>query len=126
MPRFFLIAAALSGFIATAMGAVGSHVLRGRLDEHLAGLFQTAVQYQFWHTLALGLAAVLACRFPASPWLRWSGIAFLTGIVLFCGSLYGLAITGLSVAKLAPAGGLSLMAGWLLLAVFAAKTPDLF
>lgn len=120
MSRFFLISCALSGFLATLMGAVGAHLLRGQLDEHLTQVFQIAVQYHFWHTLALGLVAVLVRQYPASRWLRWSGCAFLLGMVLFSGGLYGLAIGGWGgIAKLAPLGGTSLMVGWLLLAVFA-------
>lgn len=120
MPRLFLVACAVSGFLATLMGAVGAHLLRGRLDEHMAAVFQTAVQYHFWHTLALGLIALLARRYADSRWLRWSGIAMLAGIVLFSGSLYWLAAGGAPLyAKLAPLGGASLMAAWLLLAAFA-------
>ncbi|TAN53884.1 MAG: DUF423 domain-containing protein [Methylococcaceae bacterium] len=121
MPRFFLIACALSGFLSTLMGAVGVHLLRGQLDEHLTQVFQIAVQYHFWHTLALGLVALLARQYPTSRWLCWSGCAFLLGIVLFSGGLYGLTAGGWAAsAKLAPLGGMSFMAGWLLLAVFAA------
>lgn len=120
MPRFFLIACALSGFFATLMGAVGAHVLRGSMDEHMTAVFQTAVQYHFWHTLALGLIALLLRQCPASRCLRWSGGAMLVGIVLFSGSLYCLASGGPAfVAKLAPTGGAALMAGWLLLAIAA-------
>lgn len=121
MPRFLLTAFAISGLLATSMGPVGAHLLRGRMDEHMATVFQTALQYHFWHTLALGLVALLARQYPASRCLRWSGGAMLAGIVLFSGSLYCLAAGVFpALAMLAPAGGVLLIVSWLLLAVFAA------
>ncbi|BBL69509.1 DUF423 domain-containing protein [Methylogaea oryzae] len=121
MSRLFLTACAVSGFLATLMGAVGAHLWRGRMDEHMAAVFQTAVQYHFWHTLVLGMIALLARQYADSRWLRWSGIAMVAGMALFSGSLYWLAAGGEPLyAKLAPLGGMSLMVAWLLLAAFAA------
>ncbi|HSE12042.1 MAG TPA: DUF423 domain-containing protein, partial [Rudaea sp.] len=82
------IAAAAFGALAVVLGAFGAHALRGQLDAQSMQLWHTAVDYQFWHALALlGLAAA-----PASRWRLIGSLAFSLGIVLFCGSLYALAL----------------------------------
>jgi uncharacterized membrane protein YgdD (TMEM256/DUF423 family) len=120
--RLFLPLAALSGFLAVALGAFGAHALGTRLDERALSVFETAVQYHFFHTLAL-LAVGLLCRREASAsvQLRSSGIAFALGLVLFCGSLYLLSVTGLRwLGAITPLGGLAFLAGWGLLFGWAA------
>jgi uncharacterized membrane protein YgdD (TMEM256/DUF423 family) len=122
--RFWLAFASLNGFAAVLMGALGVHAFAGRLAAEDAARIATAERYQVVHALALGLVAALvaagaggACR----RWLHAAGAAFAAGMVLFCGGLYVLALTGWRpVAMLAPAGGLALMLGWLALACAAA------
>jgi uncharacterized membrane protein YgdD (TMEM256/DUF423 family) len=125
MARLFLCIAAVSGFLAVALGAFGSHALRGRLDDYALSVFQTAVQYHFFHTFAL-LAVALLCRGEPSPsrWLIGSGTAFVAGLLIFCGSLYLLSITGQRwLGAVTPIGGLGFLAGWLSLAYWATSGP---
>lgn len=115
-PDLFLAFAAVSGFIAVAMGALGAHALKGRLAPDLVAAYQTAVQYQFWHTLAMLWIAGLWRQRLESGLLSWSAVAMLAGIVLFSGSLYALVLTEQRwFGIITPFGGLSFLAGWLLL-----------
>ncbi len=100
----------LLGFLAVALGAFGAHGLEGRLTERLLRGYQTGVLYQFFHVLAM-LVATRMRPFPFAAWL-----SFLTGVVLFSGSLYVLALTGiLWLGAITPFGGVAFLAGWLLL-----------
>jgi uncharacterized membrane protein YgdD (TMEM256/DUF423 family) len=108
--------AALLLALATVMGALESHLLRGRLSAERDAILQTAVQYQFFQSL--GLLALCACLVRlGSPWLRWAAGLLSVGIVLFSGSLY-LLVAGAPrfVGAVTPLGGLALIAGWLLAA----------
>lgn len=123
--QIYLRAFALAGFLAVLLGAVGAHVLRGTVDEHGLMLWQTAVQYHFWHTLAVGWVVLRLERRPDCRWLKWSGALFLAGIVLFSGSLYLVAATGMTAfARVAPFGGMALMLGWLALLGDAFRPPS--
>ena len=112
MHKTFLVAGALAGWLTVALGAFGAHGLEDRLPiTHLAW-WDKAVHYQGLHALAL-----LACGLFA-PWtsrrrLRVAGWAFVIGIVLFSGSLYLLALTGVrGLGVITPVGGISLLIGW--------------
>ena len=117
--RLTLTFAALSGLVAVAMGAIGAHVLKARLDAQALSWLDTAVRYQAWHALALiGVAAFLARR-QAAP-LGLAALAWMAGTVLFSGSLYALALTGFRpLALITPLGGVAFLVGWGALAVFA-------
>jgi uncharacterized membrane protein YgdD (TMEM256/DUF423 family) len=116
---------ALSGFSAVALGAFGSHGLRGRLTPDMLDVFQSAVSYQFYHSLAW-LAVVLLGLHCPSRWLRLSGSCFGIGILLFCGSLYVLALSGIHwLGAVTPLGGLAFLAGWLLLGLAASRIASL-
>jgi len=115
MRRAVGICAAALGASAVALGAFGAHALQSRLDEAALRIWHTAVEYQFWHALALAALAGLIPT-PASPVWRASANAFIAGSLLFCGSLYGLALGAPPwVGVVTPFGGVALMAGWLLL-----------
>ncbi|QIB65538.1 DUF423 domain-containing protein [Kineobactrum salinum] len=117
MGQFFLVSAALSGVLAVSLGAFGAHALRERLDAQAMGVFETAVQYHFYHTLALLAVGVLALGFPGTTLLRSSGSLFLLGLLVFCGSLYLLSFTGIRwLGAITPLGGLAFIAGWACLA----------
>jgi uncharacterized membrane protein YgdD (TMEM256/DUF423 family) len=108
---------ALSGFLAVAFGAFGAHALQHRLDEKALSVYQTAVSYHFSHTLAWGIVCTLGLWRP-SPWLRRAGVFFGMGIALFSGSLYALALTGISgLGAITPLGGVSFLAGWVMVAL---------
>jgi uncharacterized membrane protein YgdD (TMEM256/DUF423 family) len=112
MIRSPAIGAATAGALAVVLGAFGAHALHGQLDADALQIWHTAVDYQFWHALALlGLAAA-----PASRWRFVGALAFSLGIILFCGSLYALALGAPRlIGAITPLGGLSLLAGWLCL-----------
>lgn len=116
MGRSFIALAALSGLFSVGLGAFGAHALKNQLDEYALGVFQTAVQYQFYHTLALLAVGLLAIWHPQSGLLRASGLAFIIGIVIFSGSLYILSLTGTRwLGAVTPLGGVCFMAGWICL-----------
>ncbi len=120
MDKTFLLLGALFGFIGVALGAFGAHGLRGRLSPEMLAVFETGVRYQMYHTLALLVAGLVAARFGG--WLvHAAGWFFVAGIVLFSGSLYVLALTGVTVlGAITPFGGLAFLIGWALLAYAAA------
>lgn len=116
MNKFFLLAGALIGAVAVALGAFGAHALKdkltasGRLDT-----FETAVKYQFYHALALVLVGFLAKEIT-SKHLTYGGYCFLGGTLVFSGSLYLICFTGIKTfGAIAPIGGTLMIAGWLLL-----------
>lgn len=117
MAKLFITLASLSGMLAVIIGAFGAHGLRGKLDDYAMGVFETAVQYHFYHALALLAVGVIALSQPHSTLLKSSGWLFLLGTVIFSGSLYILAITGVKwLGAVTPLGGLAFIAGWACLA----------
>lgn len=117
MAKHYLMAAALSGFIAVALGAFGAHGLKQRLSADLLAVYQTGVQYHFYHTFALLAVGLLMLHMPANNLLRWSGLLFIAGIVIFSGSLYVLSLTGVKwLGAITPLGGVAFLVAWLLLA----------
>lgn len=125
MDRLFLLLGALSGGIAVAAGAFGAHALRARLTPASLAIFETGARYQMYHALALLAVAWLASRGPGGPGglPQWAGWLFVTGTVLFSGSLYALALTGVRwLGAITPLGGLAFLAGWLCLALAARQT----
>jgi uncharacterized membrane protein YgdD (TMEM256/DUF423 family) len=115
--RTFGMAAAAFGAAAVMLGAFGAHALRSQLDEASLQVWHTAVEYQFWHALAL--LAVATCA-PAHDrhWWRAAGIAFVGGIIGFSGSLYALALGAPHwIGAITPLGGLAMIAGWILLGI---------
>jgi uncharacterized membrane protein YgdD (TMEM256/DUF423 family) len=117
--RLFLLFAAVSGFVAVSMGAFGAHALKGHLSDRMLQVLQTGVQYQFYHTLALMLVVVLL-KHRASRLLAGSGVAFAVGIILFSGSLYVLALSGIhTFGAVTPFGGIGFLTGWVMLALYA-------
>jgi uncharacterized membrane protein YgdD (TMEM256/DUF423 family) len=119
--NFWLLAAAINGMFAVATGAFGAHGLSGRLDPHAMQIFETGARYHMYHALAMGLAA-LAARGAAAPAAQIAALFFLIGIVLFCGSLYFLALTGFRpLGIVTPFGGIAFLAGWIALCWAAIK-----
>ena len=109
-------------FTGVALGAFGAHALRARLSPEMLAIYQTGVQYQMLHALALLLVAALADRLQAVRLVRWSGGLLAAGVVLFSGSLYALALSGVrGLGAITPLGGACFLAGWACLAVAAAK-----
>lgn len=121
MHKNYLIAAAIFGVLAVALGAFGAHGLEKITnDEKLLHGFQTGVQYQMYHALALLAVTVIFEKFP-NLWIKWAGNCFITGIILFSGSLYLLTLLKVLESNavkffgpVTPLGGVFLIAGWLL------------
>lgn len=121
--KTFLAIAAINGLLAVALGAFGAHGLKGRLTESLMSAYQTAVQYHFYHTLALLGLAILMQRVGKKALLMTSGYLFIAGMVLFSGSLYWMAFGGPRwLGPVTPLGGLTFLAGWLLLFIAALRS----
>src|SRR5882762_2469024 len=107
---------ALSGFLAVLVGAFGAHTLRARLSPELLQAFETGARYQMFHALALLYIGMVAEREPRSR-LRAAGWLFVTGTLLFSGSLYALALSGMRFfGAITPLGGVCFLLGWLALA----------
>ena len=106
--------------LAVALGAYAAHAAKGAAHPEAARLLQTAVLYQLVHGIGLLVAGVLG-RLAASRWLWAAGALHALGIVLFCGSLWVLALTGQSLGVAAPLGGLAFIAGWIAMAVHAMR-----
>jgi uncharacterized membrane protein YgdD (TMEM256/DUF423 family) len=122
MDRFFFAAGALLGCLGVAAGAFGAHALEARLAADRLALFELAARYQMIHALALMAAAWAAQRWPSSM-ANAGGWLLLVGVLIFCGTIYALAFGAPRfLGAVTPLGGLSLIAGWLLLAVAALRS----
>ncbi|HEX7052341.1 MAG TPA: DUF423 domain-containing protein [Burkholderiales bacterium] len=119
MDRLFVLAAALSGFVAVALGAFAAHGLKSRLAPEALASFEVGVRYQMYHALALLGVAWVCARWPGGA-ASAAGWLFVAGTIVFSGSLYLLALTGQRwLGAVTPLGGLALLAGWVCLAVAA-------
>ena len=112
--RLWLAVAAVNGALAVAAGAFGAHGLEARLTPDMLAVFETGARYHMYHALAIGLAAIAGAR--------WAAGLFLGGIVLFSGSLYLLALSGMTaLGMITPLGGGLFLAGWICLAASALR-----
>jgi uncharacterized membrane protein YgdD (TMEM256/DUF423 family) len=123
MHKTFLTSAAYLGALSVAFGAFGAHALKEMLNPDALAIYETAVRYQFYHVFALLATGILYSYFP-NKFISAAGKLFITGIVLFCGSLYALVFiknagnTGLYwVGAVTPLGGLGFIAGWVCVAI---------
>jgi uncharacterized membrane protein YgdD (TMEM256/DUF423 family) len=126
MNKQIIVTAAILGALAVVLGAFGAHGLRSRIDARQLEVWQTAVQYHFYHVFALLFLAVIAR--PDSNAAVWSWCFFFFGILLFSGSLYLIScrdifgMPGLvKLGPVTPVGGLLFIAGWISLAIAAVK-----
>jgi uncharacterized membrane protein YgdD (TMEM256/DUF423 family) len=121
MHRGFLLTAVILGALSVGLGAFGAHGLKQLVPPETVASFDTGVRYQFYHVFALIATAILYEKFPGKM-LRWAGNCFLTGILLFSGSLYLLTFlkatdtVGLNgIGIITPIGGVFFIVGWLML-----------
>lgn len=120
--RRFLALGALLALLAVALGAFGAHGLKERLAPDLLAVWKTAVDYHVYHALGLLAVGLLAIRLPDSRLLRASGWLMAAGVLVFSGSLYALALTGLrGLGAITPLGGVAFLAGWAVLAIAVLK-----
>lgn len=122
--NFFLIAGAVNALLSVAFGAFGAHMLEGRVADKYLDTWQTAVQYQMFHSIGLMVVAILmsSALFGPLASLSWAGYLMLAGIVIFSGSLYVLSLTGISIlGAITPIGGVAFIAGWIMLIIAVVK-----
>lgn len=116
--RLWLTLGAVNGFFSVALGAFAAHGLKGRLSEQMLGVFDKGVDYQGFHAVALLAAGLLLLLQPDSRPLKWAAALFLGGILLFSGSLYLLALSGVGAwGAVTPFGGTAFLLGWVLLGI---------
>jgi uncharacterized membrane protein YgdD (TMEM256/DUF423 family) len=127
MHKGFIRIAAITGLLSVALGAFAAHALKESIPGDALNIFETGVRYQFYHVFALLAAGILYKEFP-NRFIRWSGILFIWGIVIFCGSLYiltyikGAPVTGYNwIGAITPIGGVCFIAGWLFLLLGCSK-----
>jgi uncharacterized membrane protein YgdD (TMEM256/DUF423 family) len=120
MDRTFLAIGAAFGFLGVAFGAFGAHALKSRLSTDLLAVFETGVRYQMYHAFAILIVAAAIGQMGNAKLLTAAGWLFSGGVLLFSGSLYALALTGVGVlGAITPIGGLLFLAGWASLLGFA-------
>jgi uncharacterized membrane protein YgdD (TMEM256/DUF423 family) len=124
---YWTATAALLLGLGVVFGAFGAHALRARLDDYSMGVYERAVFYHFGHALGLLIVSIM----PRLGWLTestasWVCLLLLAGIVIFSGSLYALAISGVrALGAVTPIGGLCFIAAWFLLAVLLFRAAQL-
>ncbi len=119
--NWMIVAGALNGALAVMAGAFGAHGLKARLPPELLATWQTGAEYHMYHALALLAVGAIAAVQPQAA-LGGPAVALLAGILLFSGSLYLLALTGVrGLGAITPVGGVAFIAGWVALAVAAGR-----
>ena len=119
MDKTLMFVGALMGGLGVAIGAFGAHGLKGRLSPEMLAVFETGVRYHLYHALAILATAALMSRLGGRAPIV-AGWSFFAGIVIFSGSLYALAISGVTIlGAITPIGGVAFLVGWIALAVAA-------
>lgn len=123
MAKIFIFLGSLSAFLAVALGAFGAHALQKQLSPDMLEIYQTGFRYHIIHSLGLILMGVITHWMSQNGWMNWAGWLLLAGIVIFSGSLYIMSITGWRwLGAVTPVGGISFLAGWILLAIAALRS----
>lgn len=113
MTRAWIVVGATLAFLGVAAGAFGAHALEGRIAPDLLQVFDTGSRYHVVHALALVFVGLASARWPDPLWTV-AGWLFATGVVVFSGSLYALALSGARwLGAVTPLGGVAFLAGWL-------------
>ncbi|CAH9018034.1 DUF423 domain-containing protein [Candidatus Nitrosacidococcus sp. I8] len=116
MAKFFISTGAFFAALGILLGAFGAHGLKNRLETHMLEVWHTGVNYHMYHALGLIFIGILLHQIGDSSLIKWSGRLMITGIILFSGSLYLLAFTGIKwLGAITPLGGISFITAWLLL-----------
>jgi uncharacterized membrane protein YgdD (TMEM256/DUF423 family) len=131
--RVYLLISAISGLLSVTLGAFGAHALKKLVSPDMLTTYQTAVQYQFIHSLVLLALAILMLMLAANPAvinkLKLSANLMIIGILLFSGSLYTMTLMSVSggfpvwLGPITPIGGLAFIMGWIFLMAAAFKLP---
>ena len=116
--RLFILLGSVNAALAVILGAFGAHMLKARLSPEMLNVYQVGSHYHFYHAIGMLVVGLLAAQLHNDAAVQLSGFLMLAGIVLFSGSLYLLAVTGLTwLGAVAPLGGLAFIAAWVVLAV---------
>ncbi|WP_413377787.1 DUF423 domain-containing protein [Alkalihalobacillus sp. 1P02AB] len=122
MAKVFLLVGSILMALVVAIGAFGAHGLEGKISERMLKNYQTGVQYHMIHGIGVLLVGLLALKFASNQLLTVAGWSFLVGIILFSGSLYAMALTGITkLGAITPLGGLAFILGWILVGVAVVK-----
>jgi uncharacterized membrane protein YgdD (TMEM256/DUF423 family) len=114
---FFLISGCVHMLLAVGLGAFGAHALENSMSEAMMQTYRTGNQYHFYHALGLIFLGILIQSVREAKWIVWGSWAIWIGLLLFSGSLYVLAISGLrTLGAITPFGGLAFLLGWALAA----------
>ena len=123
MSQIFVATSAVLGFLGVALGAFAAHGLKTRLSADMLAIFETGARYHLIHAVALLAIGILARQMDVTS-IKVAGFAMIFGIVVFSGSLYALATTGVRVlGAITPIGGVGFLVGWAALAVAALQNP---
>ncbi|MCC5906626.1 MAG: DUF423 domain-containing protein [Balneolaceae bacterium] len=123
--KTLLITGSVLMAIAVAMGAFGAHIVQEMLTPDRFDVYQTAVEYHFYHAIGLLILGAVSVRMPESKWLKWSGVSFFAGILIFSGSLYVLTLTDTGwFGMITPIGGVAFILGWTFFAIGIWKVSD--
>ncbi len=118
MEKVFVIFGSVIAFAGISLGAFGAHALKAKLSADAMAVYATAVQYHLPHAVAIVVIGVLLHSHPGSAWIKTGGWLLSIGIVVFCGSLYLLAVTEIKrLGMITPIGGIALMLGWACVAI---------
>jgi len=114
MSKISILLGAGNAALAIIFGAFAAHAIKDKLSERMLDIFNTAVDYHLYHALGLILLGILMTHLPASKALQLSMYLMFVGIIVFCGSLYALSLTGITkLGMITPIGGLAFIAAWL-------------
>jgi len=120
--KSLIITGSLFMALAVAFGAFGAHIVQDLLTPERFQVYQTGVEYHFYHALGLLLLSAVSFHISDSKWITLSGIAFIAGIIIFSGSLYFLTLTDTGwLGAITPLGGIAFILGWVFLAIGTAK-----
>ncbi|MGB8855245.1 MAG: DUF423 domain-containing protein [Burkholderiales bacterium] len=121
--KIFLLLGSVGALLAVLLGAFGAHALKSKINADMLAVFQTGVQYHFYHAFGLLAVGLVATQLPESSALKWSGWFMFVGILIFYGSLYLLSITGVRwLGAITPIGGVAFIVAWALLAIAVLKS----
>lgn len=125
--RSIIVTGAIFLTIAVAMGAFGAHIVQDILSPDRFDVYQTAVEYHFYHALGLILLGIISYQLPQNKWLSLSGYCLISGIIIFSGSLYVLTLTDTGwLGAITPLGGIAFILGWIFLAIGVAKDVKIY
>lgn len=118
MTKFLLSSGGILALLAVLFGAFGAHAIENRLDAKMMEIFNTGARYHFYHALGILILGAASHFLPDTGWLRWSGYLMLAGVIIFSGSLYALALSGIRwLGAITPVGGTALIISWALFVV---------